>query len=139
MIQKMLNHAQLADRFAAKIAILAVRFYQRHVSKHKGFSCAYNALNGEGSCSTIAVRVLSENTLSEAIPLIKHQFAECRCAMQKLRGDIIQDANESLERLGTFAVIGVVSCCGPSKDDNKKKPDPGPLGGTHQSSSTDIA
>ncbi len=46
---------------------------------------------------------------------------------------------ESLERLGTFAVIGVVSCCGPSKDDNKKKPDPGPLGGTHQSSSTDIA
>ncbi len=37
MIQKMLNHAQLADRFAAKIAILAVRFYQRHVSKHKDF------------------------------------------------------------------------------------------------------
>lgn len=42
-----------------KILVLAaIRFYQRKLSPHKGFSCAYAACTGHARCSALGYRAV---------------------------------------------------------------------------------
>lgn len=64
-------------RYAAAGSILV---YQRWISPHKGFCCAYRKLTGGRSCSEYARQTVLDRgvlTLAKALP---RQFARCRRA-----------------------------------------------------------
>lgn len=58
----------------------AVGAYQRHISPHKGFSCAYRVHTGRGSCSEFGRRVILRLGLLAFFRLMPRQFARCRAA-----------------------------------------------------------
>jgi putative component of membrane protein insertase Oxa1/YidC/SpoIIIJ protein YidD len=58
----------------------AVGAYQRHISPHKGFCCAYRAHTGRVSCSEFGRRVILKLGLGAFFRLMPRQFARCRSA-----------------------------------------------------------
>ncbi len=70
------------SRFIRVIIVLAISFYQRFLSRIKGFSCAYRVLYKAESCSCYVKRVFLEQDLSTAILLSKQRFQECSNASQ---------------------------------------------------------
>ena len=41
-----------------QLALAAIRLYQRHLSPHKGFCCAYRVHTGRASCSSLGYRAI---------------------------------------------------------------------------------
>lgn len=62
-----------------------ITFYQRQISPHKGFSCAYRILHRGESCSQYVKRVIQTEGLLPALPLIRERFRACKQASQVLR------------------------------------------------------
>lgn len=60
------------------LAIAAIGGYQRFVSPHKGFCCAYRANTGHDSCSDFAIRALRRVGLLDGLRLTKRRLACCR-------------------------------------------------------------
>ncbi|MFM9961824.1 MAG: membrane protein insertion efficiency factor YidD [Planctomycetaceae bacterium] len=112
-----------ADRTLALLAYVGVAGYRRWISPHKGFVCAHGALTREPSCSAFALRAFGELTLSQALPLIRLQFARCRHTYAVHRNDLIDSANAHLSQFRSLAAAGVLACpCLPDEGDK------GPLG-----------
>ncbi|MVA75930.1 membrane protein insertion efficiency factor YidD [Auraticoccus sp. F435] len=59
------------------LAIQAIHAYQRHLSPHKGFSCAYAVATDGLSCSAVVLDLVRERGLLGALPRIAGQFASC--------------------------------------------------------------
>ena len=51
--------------------------YQRRVSPHKGFSCAYRVGKGRSSCSAFGKRAVLKAGLLLFIPLLLRRFRKC--------------------------------------------------------------
>jgi len=51
--------------------------YQRRVSPHKGFSCAYRVGKGRSSCSAFGKRAVFKAGLLLFIPLLLRRFRKC--------------------------------------------------------------
>jgi putative component of membrane protein insertase Oxa1/YidC/SpoIIIJ protein YidD len=62
-----------------------IRFYQRHLSPRKGFSCAHLKLHGSTSCSGHFRQLLGEQGLSQALRLFPERLSDCRQAYLLLR------------------------------------------------------
>lgn len=62
----------------------AVGMYQRHISPHKGFCCAYRVHTGRVSCSEFGRRVIMRLGLVAFFRLMPRQFARCRAAFASL-------------------------------------------------------
>ena len=58
-------------------AIALIGTYQRYISPHKGFSCAYRASSDRPSCSAFAQRVIRRFGLLEGLLLLRLRFAAC--------------------------------------------------------------
>jgi putative component of membrane protein insertase Oxa1/YidC/SpoIIIJ protein YidD len=58
-------------------AIALIGGYQRYVSPHKGFCCAYRAHTGKPSCSEFARRAIRRHGLFEGLLLLRLRFAAC--------------------------------------------------------------
>ncbi|MFC4427486.1 membrane protein insertion efficiency factor YidD [Deinococcus navajonensis] len=98
----MTRHA-LSDRLAQS----AIRFYQRHLSPHKGFCCAHAALHGGESCSAAVAQIVREDGLGRGRSRIAARFAACRAAHSALRSG-------SPMALGTGGMqVRGLCCCGP--------------------------
>ncbi|MBN2768713.1 MAG: membrane protein insertion efficiency factor YidD [Campylobacterales bacterium] len=67
------------------LAIQLINFYQRYISPHKGYRCAYRVYTGDVSCSEYAKISIQKNGVFRAYPLIKEQFAKCKCAHEALK------------------------------------------------------
>lgn len=63
----------------------AVGAYQRHLSPHKGFCCAYRVHTGRVSCSEFGRRVLLRLGLLAFFRLMPRQFARCRAAFASIQ------------------------------------------------------
>ena len=87
-----MNDADRPRRLAAAVhsvctpmALAAIRFYKRHVSPHKGFSCAYRVHVGACSCSTLGLRAISRYGAWRGLGVLKLRLGQCRLAAEELR------------------------------------------------------
>jgi uncharacterized protein len=62
---------------AAALALAAIRFYQRHVSPHKGFSCALRVATGGASCSAYGHAVIARFGLRRGLGLLQRRLDLC--------------------------------------------------------------
>lgn len=77
------------------LLLYGIRFYQRHVSKHKGFRCAYAARHDSHSCSWEVRYLLEQHPFWQALPKIHQRFRACRAAYQQLcREDEADEADK---------------------------------------------
>ncbi|NJK70296.1 MAG: membrane protein insertion efficiency factor YidD [Microcoleus sp. SU_5_3] len=67
------------------VAIQAIQRYQKHLSPHKGFSCAYSRLHGAESCSEFFRKKVRTYGLSKAIPLFEQRLRDCKLANATLK------------------------------------------------------
>ena len=63
-----------------RLALWAIRLYQRHLSPLKGFSCAWRASTGRASCSAHGYRVIARHGLRLGLPLLRRQLRRCGAA-----------------------------------------------------------
>ena len=59
------------------LALSAIRGYQRHLSLHKGFCCAYRCATGRGSCSAHGYRVIERFGLWTGLALLRRRLRLC--------------------------------------------------------------
>lgn len=62
---------------AARLALRAIRAYQRHLSPHKGFVCSYRVHTGRDSCSAYGCRVIARHGLRRGLALLARRLGEC--------------------------------------------------------------
>lgn len=62
---------------AAALALAAIRFYQRFISPHKGFSCALRAATGGASCSAYGHAVIARFGLERGLGLLQRRLDLC--------------------------------------------------------------
>ncbi|MGI0494343.1 membrane protein insertion efficiency factor YidD [Alkalinema pantanalense CENA528] len=67
------------------LAASLITGYQRYLSPYKGFSCAHRVLHGGESCSQYIKRTIVERGLSDAWPIARERFQDCRQAYEILR------------------------------------------------------
>ena len=67
------------------VAVSLITGYQRHISRHKGFTCPHLLLHHGVSCSAYVKAVfLHEETLASALRLTLARFDECSQASKTL-------------------------------------------------------
>lgn len=76
------------DSLTRSTSTRLINFYQRQISPHKGFSCAYRILHRGESCSQYVKGVIQTRGLLPAIPLIRERFRDCQQASQILRARV---------------------------------------------------
>ena len=68
---------RLAARLAAGAVIAAIGLYQRWLSPHKGFACAYRVHTGRASCSTLAGRAVRRHGAWGGLGVLRVRLACC--------------------------------------------------------------
>ncbi|QNA88055.1 membrane protein insertion efficiency factor YidD [Massilia sp. Dwa41.01b] len=61
----------------ASLALSAIRGYQRFLSPHKGFSCAYRCATGQASCSAHGYRVIERFGVWWGVALLRRRLRLC--------------------------------------------------------------
>ncbi len=59
-------------------AVMAINGYQRYISPHKGFCCAYRVATGEVSCSEYVKQAIIRNGLFRSLSEIRRRFRDCK-------------------------------------------------------------
>ena len=62
---------------SARLALWAIRRYQRRLSPRKGFSCAYRIHRGGAGCSAHGYRVIQRHGLALGLPLLLRRLERC--------------------------------------------------------------
>jgi putative component of membrane protein insertase Oxa1/YidC/SpoIIIJ protein YidD len=107
-----------ADRLLASAAVAAIVFYQRHLSPHKGYCCAYRAHTGRCSCSEFARRFVLRAGCWRLLHVLPRRFAKCRAAhlalaaQQEERRQGDRTINDEAGQWCAY-VEGALSCFGP--------------------------
>lgn len=67
------------------LALWLIRFYQRYISPHKGYACAYRLAYGGSGCSGIGLRLIRRYGVLSGCLLLQKRLAYCRYAHLRLR------------------------------------------------------
>ncbi|WP_120512811.1 MULTISPECIES: membrane protein insertion efficiency factor YidD [Photobacterium] len=67
------------------LAIRAIQGYQRYLSPHKGFRCAYAAFHNGPSCSGAVITILQTSHWTTIGKEISQQFKACKAASLQLQ------------------------------------------------------
>jgi putative component of membrane protein insertase Oxa1/YidC/SpoIIIJ protein YidD len=59
------------------VALPAIRFYQRRISPHKGFCCAYRSHLGRDSCSELGLRAIRRYGFLKGIGVLQERLKLC--------------------------------------------------------------
>jgi putative component of membrane protein insertase Oxa1/YidC/SpoIIIJ protein YidD len=78
-----------------RLTLNLVRGYQKYLSPHKGFSCAYRKLHGDASCSEYFRQSIDRYGLSHAIPLFQQRLEACKVANLTLRSQVSEREEDS--------------------------------------------
>ena len=73
-------------RPARALLLAAIRGYKRHVSPHKGFSCACRVHLGSPSCSTLGLRAISRHGAWRGLGVLRLRLEQCHLVAQEFRG-----------------------------------------------------
>jgi putative component of membrane protein insertase Oxa1/YidC/SpoIIIJ protein YidD len=65
------------------IAIGCIKFYQKFISPHKGFRCAYGVLHGGKSCSGSVIDIINKHGVF-SFSKIRGQFQACHHSYETL-------------------------------------------------------
>lgn len=96
-------------------ALSAIGIYQRYVSPHKGFCCAYRVHTGKAGCSALGARAIRRWGVLRGLGVLKLRLGACgevhrRClqtpaprplALQRGECDVVPD----------FGCCDVADCC----------------------------
>ena len=88
---------------ASRLALLAIRGYQRWLSPIKGFRCAHAVHHGGPGCSGYAMQAISEHGLFGALGAIRRRFRACQAALGVLKSEQAGDTEGSAEGDGETA------------------------------------
>ena len=61
----------------SRLALWAIRLYQRHLSPIKGYSCAYRAATGRQGCSAYGYRAIARHGLAAGLALLDRRLYRC--------------------------------------------------------------
>lgn len=59
------------------LALAAIRAYQRHVSPHKGYRCAYSVHTGRSGCSGLGYRAIRCKGLFTGLLILRRRLLRC--------------------------------------------------------------
>lgn len=68
-----------------RIALSAIRLYQRHLSPRKGFCCAYRHQTGHASCSELGYRTIRRFGVFDGLRLLRRRLDKCGVAHRRYR------------------------------------------------------
>lgn len=60
-----------------RLLLVAIRFYQRHLSPLKGWSCAWREYTGHASCSTLGYRAVRRHGVVAGLVLLRRRTLRC--------------------------------------------------------------
>jgi uncharacterized protein len=64
-------------------ALSAISFYQKFLSPHKGFTCAYGAHTGRASCSSLGYRAIELHGLVVGFAILRKRTYLCGVAFRR--------------------------------------------------------
>ena len=67
-----------------QMAVTTLTIYQRHISRHKGWCCAYRAATGEISCSEYAKLTIQRLGFRSSLRVIKERLKSCAHASRSI-------------------------------------------------------
>lgn len=70
-------YINLVRRVPQRLALGAIRAYQRHLSPRKGFVCAFRAHTGRDGCSAYGLRVIGRYGLLRGLALLRSRLGDC--------------------------------------------------------------
>ena len=65
------------------VALAPIRLYQRHVSPHKGFRCAYGVHTGAASCSALGYRAIRRFGIAAGMAVLRQRLHRCGVAHRR--------------------------------------------------------
>lgn len=65
------------------LVLWAIRIYQRFISSHKGFCCAYRAHTGRASCSSLGYRVVRRYGAVNGLAVLRKRLYLCGVAHRR--------------------------------------------------------
>lgn len=98
---------------AANLADFAIGAYQRYLSPHKGYCCAYRVHTGRRSCSAYARRVNQRLGFFALIEALPEQFSRCRVAYQTMHTATALENKDKNNKIckDTCDPCQTASCC----------------------------
>ena len=66
------------------LALAAISIYQRYISPHKGFCCAYRVHTGFSSCSSLGFRAIRRYGVLRGLKTLRQRLDLCRVAHGRL-------------------------------------------------------
>jgi putative component of membrane protein insertase Oxa1/YidC/SpoIIIJ protein YidD len=66
-----------AARIGQRIALASIAFYRAHLSRHKGFKCAYAHHTGCASCSALGFRAIRRFGLRQGLSVLRARLDQC--------------------------------------------------------------
>ena len=64
-------------------ALFAITLYQRYLSPHKGYCCAYRSYTGGASCSVLGFRAIRRFGVWDGLALLRARLARCGVAYRR--------------------------------------------------------
>ena len=64
-------------------ALFAITLYQRYLSPHKGYCCAYRSYTGGASCSVLGFRAIRRFGVWDGLALLRARLARCGLAYRR--------------------------------------------------------
>ena len=64
-----------------ELVLWAIKFYQRYISSHKGFCCAYRT--GRASCSSLGYRVVRRYGAINGLVVLRSRLYQCGVAHRR--------------------------------------------------------
>lgn len=93
----------------AKIFLALVQMYQKHVSPHKGFRCAYRVCCGGSGCSGLGKRAVRRYGLLKGLVVTKARLFQCAKVAKEI--DATNRIMKHAARMSRFGVLGQRGDC----------------------------
>ncbi|MES3024627.1 MAG: membrane protein insertion efficiency factor YidD [Pseudomonadota bacterium] len=90
------------DTVLRALALGMIRFYRRFISPYKGFRCAYCALTGNASCSTLGYRAVRRYGAFQGVQVLRGRLAKCGVAYRRYHAPGLRQGLGQVNRQAGF-------------------------------------
>jgi len=100
-----------------KSAIISIKLYQKYISPHKGYCCAYKVHHDDMSCSEYAKLTIEEVGIFRSVSKILNRFRECKVASNYINdeyeeNDFKSSLSEKYTKSAKSNSCNIASCFG---------------------------